>query len=204
VGLKEKLKVVCGDCNSGWMSALTEKMKKRFAGAILDGSPFSLDVTDAALLAAFTLMKATVKDYCYSNDVFFARAARERLRTELTIPNLVKMWIAAYEGTARYTFQSNINVVTVSTPSPLYGIEFFCYTYIVGKLVLQLLAPRWESILDRGKPLVTLKPHIHWQPAAIQFWPFPKREISWPPEKYLGDSVIEQFLYRFHVPIVLR
>lgn len=159
-----------------------------------------MDVRDAELLSAFTFMKAAVKDHCYSDDPFFTRASRERLRSEFAIPDRVKMWIAAFQGPARYAFHSNFHIVSTTTPGPLDGMEFFTYTYIVGNLALQLLAPRWKDILHRGRPLVNLVPNVYWNPATIQFWPFPTT-TSWPPEKYLGDSVIEQFINRFQAPI---
>jgi hypothetical protein len=200
-GLNEKVPAVCSRCNSGWMCGLTAKMKERFSATILEGAPFSLDAGDAALLAAFTFMKATVKDYCYGKDPFFTRAARERLRESLTIPPLVKMWFAAHQGAAQYAFHSNFHIVSTSAPGPIYGMEFFSYTYIVGHLALQLLAPRWKDICDRDKPLVTLAPNAYWRPATVQFWPDRGETLLWPPEKYLGDSVIEQFINRFQVPI---
>jgi|SRR6185437_3789379 len=202
VGLREQIPSVCTECNGGWMSALTARMKDRFSGPILKGEPFSLDARDAVLLAAFTFMKAVVKNHCYDDDPFFTRAAKERLRTSLAIPPLVKMWIAAYQGSARYAFHSNFHIVSTSTPGPLDGLEFFSYTYIAGNLALQLLAPRWKNILDRGRPLVTLSPnHARWHSAALQFWPFGGAEISWPPPFYLGDRVVEQFVNRFQMPI---
>jgi hypothetical protein len=202
VGLKEKVPSVCAECNGGWMSALTAKMKERFSATILEGAPFSLAPSDAVLLAAYTFMKAIVKNYCYDIDEpFFTRAACERLRTSFTIPLQVKMWFAAYQGVSRYAFQSNFSIVSASAPSPLEGMEFFSYTYIFGNLVLQLLAPRWKDVLHRGRPLVTLTPNICWQIAATQFWPDAGKVLSWPPENYLGDSVIKHFIDRFQVPI---
>jgi hypothetical protein len=81
VGLNEKVPVVCPNrCNSGWMSGLTAKVKVRFCGSIMNADPFSLTPKDAALLAAFTFMKAAVMDYCYGDGPFFIRQAREQLR----------------------------------------------------------------------------------------------------------------------------
>ncbi len=202
VGLKEQIPSVCEECNHGWMSALTGRVKKRFSASILDGAPTSIDAKDALLLAAFTLMKAIVQNYHYVRDeAFFTRAASERLRESLTIPPLVKMWIATYYAPSRYAFHSNFHTVTVNNPGPLGGMEFLSYTYIVGNLVLQLLAPRWKDIRHRHLPLLTLTPNSYWQAAAPQFWPFEGDALPWPPKKHLSDSVIEQFINRFQVPV---
>jgi hypothetical protein len=98
---------------------------------------------------------------------------------------------------ARYTFVSNFYRV-VPNGSPLEGLEFFCYTYILGFLVLQFVTPRWQDVSDR--PLIPLVPNKYWLPAAIKFWPY-EGEILWPPEKYLGGNVIEHFINRFNAPI---
>jgi hypothetical protein len=203
VGLKEKVPAVCAKCNGGWMSAITARVKERFSAAILRGDPFSVDARDAALLTAFTFMKAAVKDYGYGKDVFFTRADRERLRTSLTIPPLTKVWFAAYQGTPRYSFRSVFNIGSTSEPGPLYGMEFFGYTYVVGNLVLQLLAPRWKNIRDRHRPLVVLTPDVSWECAAVQIWPYAGSSLSWPPAKYFLDDSIQQFIERFRVSIII-
>jgi hypothetical protein len=199
--LDEQLPVVCETCNSGWMSALTKKIKDAFSSAMLKGSPFSLCARDAALLAAFTFMKAVVTNHGVDDDPFFTRGARERLRTSLVIPPLVKMWFAAYQGVSRFSTKNNLGIIGARESDPFYGMEFCSFSYVVGKLALQLLAPRWKDIRDRGKPVISINPNVYWQPAAIQFWPYGGQVLSWPPEKYLGDDVIEAFIYRFNMPI---
>jgi hypothetical protein len=111
------------------------------------------------------------------------------------------MWFAAFQGTARFSFYSHLRIVSANEPGPLTGMQFLSYTHVAGNLALQLLAPRWKDVLDRGRPLINLNPNVYWQPATTQFWPDAGRVLSWPPEKYMGDSVIEQFLNRFQVPI---
>jgi hypothetical protein len=197
--LNEKLPVVCGDCNSGWMSELTLKVKDRFARAMLDGEPFSLGARDAAILAAFTFMKAVVTNHLtvHEYEPFFTRAAREKFRHSLEVPSLTKMWFAAFHGESMMSTRSNFNIASTSTPGPLYGIEFGSFTYVVGKLALQLLAPRWKRIDHRGRPLVSLNPGASWDPAVTRFWPHDGTFLSWPPSKYLGDDMIQEFILRF-------
>src|ERR1700686_2842860 len=153
--LNEKLPVVCKDCNNGWMSTLSLKAKDRFGRAMLDGEPFSLAARDAAILAAFTFMKAVVTNYVEGKyEPFFTRAARERFRISLTLPPMLKAWFAAFQGEARISTRSNFSIVSTSEPGPLYGIVFGGFTYIVGKLALQLHAPRWKHINHRGRSLL--------------------------------------------------
>jgi len=86
------------------------------------------------------------------------------------------------------------HVIGSSEPGPLYGIEFLSFTYVVGKLTLQLLAPRWKSLSHRGRPLISLNPNVYWEQAVILFWPHPGEFLSWPPEKRFGDDMIDTFI----------
>jgi hypothetical protein len=191
----EKLPVVCEPCNSGWMSVLTNKVKQRFGAAILDGEPFTLDLKDAALLAAFTFMKAVVTNQSLS-DPFFTRAAREQFRDSPVLPPFIQCWFAAYE-------RDGMQVVSAShffSPNPghkLYGLQFCSFNYIVGKLALQLLAPRWKNILHRGRHLIMVSADKSWELAAPRFWPDAGVTISWPPPKHIGNDTIKLFVERF-------
>jgi hypothetical protein len=198
-----KLPVVCEKCNHGWMSALSAKVKDRFGRCMLDGEPFSLGPRDAALLAAFTFMKAVVTNHCDdTHEPFFTRAARERFGASLVLPQLLKGWFAAYEGERRISTKSRFSVFGMNSPSGLlYGIEFGSFTYIVGKLTLQLLAPRWKNIGDRGKPVLSLTPDVRWEEAATLFWPHNGGFLSWPPRKHLADDTIEAFVERLGDPV---
>jgi hypothetical protein len=204
-GLNEKIPSVCLSCNQTWMSSITGKVKAEFRDAIIDGAPFSLDLKGAALLASFTFMKAVVQDYGYNvNDPFFTRAACERFRQSLTLPPLLKVWFAAYRGREQYAFHGSIYVVE-AVEGPFAGMQFFSYTYIVGHLALQLLAPRWKDISHRHRPLFSLIPNRErWQRAAIQFWPYSGETLFWPPELYIGNNVIQQFFNRFQANVRLR
>jgi hypothetical protein len=194
----EQLPVVCSECNSGWMSVLTHKIKQTFSRAILHGEPFRLDARGAALLASFSFMKAVITNHALPDDPFFTRAARERFRTSLTIPPLVQCWFAAYQGEFRFSTKNSMSIFGQNDPeSPICGMEFCSHSYVVGNLALQLLAPRWKRIDHRGRGLLMVDPAAMWSPAAIRFWPSDGTALSWPPPKYLSSDAIEIFIKRF-------
>jgi hypothetical protein len=135
---------------------------------------------------------------------FFTRASRERFRTSLTLPPVTKVWFAAYQGESRMGTRNNLSIVSTSTQgTPIYGIEFCSFSYVVGKLVLQLLAPRWKHISHRGMPLLSLNPHAYWEQAATLFWPHNGGSLQWPPAKHFADDTIQTFIERFHMPVKL-
>jgi hypothetical protein len=180
------------------MSALTSKIKQTFSRAILDGEPFMLDVRSATLLAGFSFMKAVVTNHALPDEPFFTRAARERFRASLEIPPWVQCWLAAYQGESRFSTKNSMSIFAQNDPnSPIFGMEFCSHSYVVGNLVLQLLAPRWKRICDRGRGLLMVKPAARWDSAAIRFWPSDGTALAWPPPKYLGNDAIQLLIKRF-------
>ena len=199
--LNEKIPTVCKQCNNGWMSLLSLKVKERFGRAMLNGEPFSLGPRDAAILAAFTFMKAVVTNHNLDGEPFFTRAARERFRINLIVAPLTRVWFAAFQGKARMNTRNYLSIVSTNAPGPLCGLEFCSFTHIIGKLALQLLAPRWKHIMDRGRPLFSLSPNAYWQRTAILFWPHEGGFLSWPPAEYIGDDAVQGFIERFGNPV---
>jgi hypothetical protein len=194
--LNEKLPVVCRQCNNGWMSVLSLKVKDRFERAILDAEPFSLGPRDAAILAAFTFMKAVVTNHL-TIQPFFTRAVRRQFKDSLAIPPVTQMWVAVFHGESFMSTRSNFGVNGTKQLGPLFNIEFGSFTYVVGHLVLQLLAPRWKRVKHSGRPLGTLTPGSGWNPVTTLFWPHSGTVVSWPPSKYFSDDSIQTFIYRF-------
>lgn len=167
----------------------------------LTGARLSLlEVRDTALLAAFTFMKAVVTDYMIDYEPFFTRAARENFRKTLTVPPQIKMWFAAFEGDSRFSTGAHFEVHRPHI-GPLAGIEFGSFTYILGKLTLQLSAPRWQDVRDRWLPVVTLTPDAYWDCAAVKFFPYAGYAVSWPPPKHFRDDTIQLLIDRFGNPI---
>jgi hypothetical protein len=205
--LREKLPVVCSGCNNGWMSVLSEKVKERFGRSMLDGDPFSLGPRDAAILASFTFMKAVVTNHLIGHhdgaEPFFTRAARERFGTSHVLPPLLKCWFGAFQGESRMSTRNNLSIIGTSEPGPLCGMEFCSFTYVVGKLALQLVAPRWKHIYRRGGPLISLSPNVYWEKAATLFWPNSGVRLSWSPPEYMADDTIRAFIYRFNNPVTI-
>ena len=64
--LDEKSKVVCCECNHGWMSDLEGRSKVAFSGMIRDGAEVCLLSRGIALLAAFAFKCAVIADHADS------------------------------------------------------------------------------------------------------------------------------------------
>lgn len=204
--LKEKLPVVCEKCNNTWMSGVTNRVRHAFSDMIIKGAACFLQHDDINLIAAFAFMKCIVADHAGNKDEpFFTRAVRESFRESLVVPTGIQMWIAAYQGVHRFSGKCSTGILARTKPGPFYGVEFYAFTYVVGQLVLQTVAPRWKDVRRRGLPLPALRPNSYWNPAVIRFWPMNGvLPLTWPPEKYIGDDTIRQFIDRFNAPINVR
>ena len=206
--LGEKLSVVCHDCNTRWMSQITNRVKIGFQSVIIDGSPLCILPSGIALLAAFTFMKAAVaaSDIAQNSEAFFTRAQRERLRKSLEVPidHTVRIWIAAFKGKALDSGRFVPSILSSEAPQ-LCGVEYFTFTYLVGHLLLQLLAGRFKYVHHRGIGLLPmLRPDHYWDPACIQFWPpTDVPGIMWPPPKQFNDLGLKDFINRFKLPVAV-
>lgn len=195
---------VCKPCNEGWLSQLEARAKLAFSSMIRDPMEFSLLSSGAVLLAAFAFKSAVTATCMNKNrEAFFTPAARLRFKNSLQIPIGTQMWLARFSGGAASSGLFSGHVLEPNAPkgSPLYGLEMYAFTYVAGRLVLQVLAPRWADIMKRGRPLPMLRPSTAWNSVSTQFWPNEGLPIGWPPEKNLGDDSINDFVNRWANPI---
>lgn len=202
--IDEKLPLVCEKCNSGWMSQITNRICQTFGDAIVGGAALSVLPIGIELLTSFIFLKAVLGAQLISekDEAFFTRAERERLRKSLAIPsNGINMWVGAFKGNALHSGRFAPGILTSTAPQ-LSGIEYFTFTYVIGRLVLQLLAARWKNVRHRGIGYVPmLIPDPYWNAAAVRIWPSDGSPITWPPPKYFNDAGLKQFINRFKLPI---
>lgn len=203
--LDTKANVVCKPCNEGWMSQLECEAKRELSDIIVGAKEVALSPRGVVTLAAFTFKNAIVANYMnMKREPFFPPAVRQRFRSTLEIPSDVQMWLAAFGGTYKSgTFIGHVSgpAVTPDYRGPWKDFEFYAFTYSVGGLVVQLLAPRWAPIHRRGLPVPILQPNGIWDKVGIQFWPSDGSSVDWPPPQYLDDNSIDAFTNRWTAPV---
>ena len=187
------------------MSRISNGIKIAFESLIIDGNQLCILRSGVALLAAFTFMKAAVAatQIAENNEAFFTRAQRERLRKSLAVPDMgVRMWIGNFKGKALHNGRFVPAILSSRAPQ-LRGVEYFRFTYLVGHLLLQLLAARFKSVHHRAHGLLPmLRPDPFWNQACIQFWPPTNvTGITRPPAKYFEDQGLKDFIDRFTLPV---
>jgi hypothetical protein len=186
--------VVCGTCNSGWMSDLTNQTKRTFDGIIRSNRKTCLLPLGIATIAAFTLMKWIAVDGLSDKSPRFSPAARRRFRQTLGLPSGTQVWIASYRNQGRAEgrlFSGDLSVM--SGPDRGYTVGIF--TYVVGFLAVQATFPQWTKPSRRPSEVRRLIQSDVWNRAALPIWPLKPTEagVEWPPSEYLTSETVEVF-----------
>jgi len=200
-GMNFTAKVVCKPCNNTWMSTIEGRTKDVFSSVIKDGTQTMLSLSDIVTLATFAFKCSVVASHMNStHEPFFTRGDRERFRTSLAIPGPVQMWTARYSGkhSGYGLLDSHVIGPNIPKANPWFGLEFYVFTYIAGRLAFQVHAPRWELVQQRGNPVPIMQPGQIWESTAVQFWPNGSGlPIQWPPPQDLSDDAINKFVHRW-------
>ncbi len=89
-----KLRIVCGQCNSGWMSDLQQRAKPLLL-SLIQGEATALDAEAQKIVAGWIAMTITVAEY-FGKNITITLADRRHIRRTQTPPPLWKIWIAHF------------------------------------------------------------------------------------------------------------
>jgi hypothetical protein len=193
--LSAKAKVVCGECNHGWMSGLEGRMKVVAADMVVKCSPASLDDKDIATIAAFGFLKAIVGDYMHENrPPFYNAEERYLFRRTLTIPRGVQVWLASMDK-LHGVFKSMGAEAPLNTPG---RIKLNVFTYGLGYLVIQVVGIRWmKKSRDKYSTPPLLIQDLSQDVYSVPIWPNCKTPVLWPPPLQVPHKSIDSFVQRW-------
>jgi hypothetical protein len=185
-----KVRAVCKRCNNGWMSDL-ETRAERVLLPMIQGMPKTLSrelqriaatwAVKTAMVLEHTLGNTSEKYWSPSERASFAKAPHD-------LPAETVVWISAYEGSMLAHFSGGVRAITsLSSPEPL--ADSTRATLVIGKLVLQVEADRYEETTGR-KGLVWPPPHSQ---KAEWISPIIHNEVHWPPAGFLTDAELVAF-----------
>jgi hypothetical protein len=96
--LHRKLRVVCGECNNGWMSRLQNRAKPILLPLIL-GEKAQLRRTAQTLIASWATMTAMVAEFAIPSTVTSPQSERVWFQAnQVPAPNW-RVWLGHYRGT---------------------------------------------------------------------------------------------------------
>lgn len=204
--LSETKPVVCDDCNSTWMSDVTNHSQPIIDGLGRHQRPTCLLPLGIVIIAALATMKAMVLDAAYESfrPPRFPRLScvhfRESLTAssrELSIPNGTQIWLAAYRRTKQVDARFWMQELILKT-GRYAGFRVFLITYVVSAFVFQLAYPRWMRLSRLTVEPPFLKQASTWDRFSFPIWPHADY-VVWPPHSFLerdGRS-LEDFSNRF-------
>jgi hypothetical protein len=189
--LNWKVPVVCGPCNSGWMSDIEKWHAKPSMYDLIDGKvDIPIPQSRARSMALFSFKTAIILDYMNRDRPikFFPRSLRHDFRKTLNIPPTVRMWMAGFlpRGMGRTrTFYYDAEIPTL--------IEFYVCNFMAGRLVVQVVTERRPTSL-------TFFPTPGFEHLAIPFWPKIQSGFEWPAGSVLMNlAEFESFSMRWKV-----
>jgi hypothetical protein len=193
--LNVKAKVVCGECNHGWMSDLESRMKGVAADMVARGSRTSLGEKEIATIAAFGFLKSVVGDYMHENrPPFYTAEERHLFRGALTVPRGVQIWLAGMDG-PHGVFKSMGAEAPLNTPG---RIKLNVFTYGLGYLLIQVVGVRW---MKKSRDKYSSPPLLIQDPTqdalSIPIWPTCDTPVLWPPPLQVPHKSVDPFVQRW-------
>jgi len=184
--LNWKARVVCDECNSGWMSDIeADHAKPVMAPLILGNMNIPIDLPEARSIALFAFKTAVVLDMLRNEPgrlPFYSQRIRTAFMDKLTIPSNVNMWLCPYVTTEnRADVFSGYNHGELSLMGP---VQMHVCTFGAGSFAFQVLTVKTFS-RDRIVPDGTF------DSLSVPFWPQIRRGFVWPPNS--GLRSVEEF-----------
>ncbi len=189
--LNIKVRVVCPNCNSGWMSGLEQKAKSILENIIWRNTTTTFGPRDIVSIASFAFTKTVVADaMAEDKKPFFSPRIRHRFSRSLAVPEAVQVWLAAFHSRthkSRGIFKSLYHRVDRR-------LHFHSFTFGMGDIILQVASPR--PLPPPGINRL-LRQNAFWTECTAELWPSNGRPIPWPPGKYLSDDTVDAFVNRW-------
>lgn len=145
--ITKKIRVVCRECNNGWMSILEAKVKPIIAG-FLTGSNFILTKDHVNDLSLWATVKSIVGEHAEEHMVLTPSVDRYLVYKDYAIPDYFRVFVGIHssETKAAYLRHSSTLSLTLAGPDPpmLRDTQRNTHTvsFLVGPILLHVVAVR--------------------------------------------------------------
>jgi hypothetical protein len=185
------VKVVCGPCNNGWLSAMEEETKPLLERMVY-GSQGILGAAEQKQLAVWIAKTTMTAEYLMPKEVAIYQMEREEFRQRREPGSHWKIWIGFYTGGKWHMggiFHQGIGIYLPPKPIRV-GVKNTQYTVIgLGRLIAISLSSE-EDGLAFGM-------HDQVKVALKQIWPLGGSDIVWPLEWSIDDAAFEAIVGAF-------
>jgi hypothetical protein len=167
-------KVVCEQCNVGWMSKIEDEHAMPALTPLITGQfDIPIDRARAHSISLFAFKTAVIIDHQQKRDTgpFFSKRVRYAFRIHHAIPNNVAMWFCGYKGN-RGGVQFKSTYAKGDFPR---GHSFYTYvcTCALGHFAFQVVSVKQIGTLQFG-------PSGGFEDLAVPFFPVVPRDYVWP------------------------
>jgi hypothetical protein len=184
----KRIKVVCRECNNGWMSVL-ESEAKPFLKPLILGQPSLLGLSARKTLSEWFVLKALVAEHnavkSSAADPIFEQEARDRFKSHREIPFGCRIWLCMHNGlkwSCAYSGHSAGILPSGESPMPSpRRPNVYAATFGLGALLGYVFATTSSELNDRIK-------FNGFVPPLRILWPVADADIRWPPLHVLGDA----------------
>lgn len=177
-----RLKVVCRDCNSGWMNRQEERARPHLTG-LLQGRAVFVDRKIRDAISCWVTMKLMVLDRSPASGRVFLDEELQAFRSTLVPPETLQIWLLACgDGDWRTAYRAMERSASNTPEKPAFHMpNVKLATWGIGELLVVALYQRQVA--------VRLKLHAD---AAKKIWPHPELAPFWPPERRLTAGEAEE------------
>jgi hypothetical protein len=197
-----KAKVVCGDCNSGWMSRVDNDAKYCLQDIILYDCKVCILPEGLEAIAAYTMKSAFVGDYITRHrEPFFDQQTRQRFAQSRRPLEEAHMWMGRIQqprGQKKGIYKTRYGQPHGSTVVRL--LDTYVFTFSIEAILLQLAVTRFnDPIVVDSAYSPELNQEKRLDAMLIPFWPsrVVNRGVEWPPMRNIHYSQLEEVSDRF-------
>jgi hypothetical protein len=115
----KKIRVVCEDCNNGWMNQIEDKTRP-ILERLIAGRPTVLNQNQQRILVEWITMKLMVAEHNTPEDVVIPRADKEAFKANRRIPSYLTIWIGRHNVSSWYSafFKHTASLSLIPSPPP--------------------------------------------------------------------------------------
>jgi hypothetical protein len=188
----KKVKHVCRDCNTGWMSRQIEDRVKPVLTALLKSDVCSLADDAQRILALWAAKTVMTSEYVSGDNPVISQVERSYLMNNLVPPTGWHVWVGSYGGQnyrelAIYQHAGTLMIPSINDPNAK-AYNFELTTIGIGDAIFVIMNSNWPSLW----PIVQNIVGEHGA-GLSRLWPLQGNSISWPRWTILTD----QDAYRF-------
>lgn len=193
--LADTVRIVCADCNSGWMSRLEADAAQLLKPMMFDNHPTELRGEQIALISRWALLRAFAIDMAHARQQsYFSSRERRDFRDRLSVPPGVQIWLGADDPQ-----RAQVTYLVGRTTATMPDRERFSFSttgYVLGHVVFQVNFARWSTLsVRRTQDPPVFTQDLDWNRFSVVLWPAAPVAV-WPPAEYMDGPGLDRFLAR--------